>query len=223
MGTNPLDVNLPKWSALTVVGGHVTTDQAAEIIVRTDSWYFYCNDRDLTRQLRATARLSEYCSKSKTYKEVLADAEHDDEIKKRYRVLELEFLHNCQIVSSYVGGPHGWCHWDGRILCNSYNIGKWPTADGVLKEWELIASAFPYLRLRSQLYSGETLEDGRPLIEYVVADGRVEAKVPESELIPRTTDFSMAAAASIAFVPPYLREFGCTIEQFKRALEIVEK
>lgn len=222
LNRNPLEIRLPKWPALTVVGERVTPDQAAEIIIRTDSWHFGCNDQDLTRQLRRAAGLSPEGSRVSDCKEFLKDMDHDDLVKSRYRVLNIEYLHNARIVSSYIDGPHGWCDWYGRIECSSYNIGKWPDAETVFEEWLLIARAFPFLRLRSQLYNVETSEPGEPVVEYAVWDGNVEAKIPEYEL-KRREDFSANSAYALIFTPPGIRESGCSIQQFERALELAEK
>ena len=136
---------LPKWPALLVVGEAVTPEQAAEIIIRTSSFRFTTNARDFKAQLETAL-----------YGQVLDDytqSAFDQQERKRqeYRVLDLEYLYNDQVCSCWVGGPHGWCHWDGRIHTNNYNIGKWPSEEEVLKEWQAIAAAFPFLSLRSQL------------------------------------------------------------------------
>ena len=45
MNTELFNKGLPKWPAIVVKGKPVTEDQAKEIIIRTDSFYFGCNDR----------------------------------------------------------------------------------------------------------------------------------------------------------------------------------
>ena len=44
-------IALPKWSAMVVKGKSVTEEQAAEIIVRTDSAYFNNNDEEFCKKL----------------------------------------------------------------------------------------------------------------------------------------------------------------------------
>ena len=96
---------------------------------------------------------------------------------------QLSYLGNEQIVSSWIGGAHGWCDWHGNIFTNNYNIGKWPSCETVYKEWQIIAKAFPFLNLRSQLLSGETCEDGnQPIIEFAVKGGKVTVKKPKTIL-----------------------------------------
>ena len=48
-----MNCSLPKWPALLVVGDRVTTDQAAEIIVRTAGYAFCTNDRAWHRQIKS--------------------------------------------------------------------------------------------------------------------------------------------------------------------------
>lgn len=185
------DVGLPKWPALVVVGEPVTVDQAAEILVRTDHWSISTNDREWERLVRQTAGLppDRMNVKMEELRELWAA---EDRFRQSIGKLNLEYLSNSQIASCYIGGPHGWCDWAGRIGCSSYNIGKWPDTASVFEEWRIIAEAFPYLRLWSQLYDGEQCEDDVvPVIEYVVADGEVIAQAPtHREVEPTDTSLS---------------------------------
>ena len=210
-------ISLPKWSCLTVVGSKVTRDQAAEILIRTDDWYFSSNDQDLVKELMTAAGVKS----EKVYHGPSTDSL--ETARKKYRVLALEYLHNSRVVSAYIDGPHGWCDWDGTIFCNSYNIGKWPHAEQVFDEWQEIAAAFPYLQLHSQLYGCESLEEGKPVIEFILENGNVVARDPSFELIPRqgTADWEKATVNMI-LVPARIREFGCTLTQYKEALKIAK-
>jgi hypothetical protein len=59
--------------------------------------------------------------------------------------LELNWLGNHQIGSSYIGGAHGWVDWDGKVGCGSYNLGKYPSMDEVTEDLTLIAARWPSL------------------------------------------------------------------------------
>ena len=195
--------NLPKWPALLVVGEPVTKKQAAEIIIRTQHFFFNTNDRVFQDQLQEAVGL---------------DGDYDfDKIGKRYteyKCLNIEFLVNSRIVSCYIGGPHGWCNWDGAIGCSSYNIGKWPTIEDVLAEWKTIAAAFPFLKLKSQLFSGEHDEEElKPVIQFNIADG--QATIATIESLGMIRDPLSLPARSF-------NERGCTIGRFKQALLITK-
>ena len=51
MEKNLFEVELPKWPALVVIGESVTKEQAMEILIRTDSLYFGCNDKEWEEEL----------------------------------------------------------------------------------------------------------------------------------------------------------------------------
>ena len=214
---------LPKWPGLLVVGKSVSLEQAEEILIRTASFHFSSNDRAFQRDLYKAlgVPLTEDISYPYPEWEIL------QEVEKKYGNLPLEYLHNSQIVSSYVGGPHGWCDWEGNIGCNSYNIGKWPSVEEVYREWKLIAAAFPFLILKSQLFNGETCESDerelRPIVQFNIADGVVWLREPEAEPIgnPTSTLPSLRNDLSRLFTPG--RERGCTINKFKHALETTLK
>src|SRR5689334_7897912 len=98
-----------------------------------------------------------------------------DDARMKYECLDLSYLRNSRIVSCYVNGPHGWCNWDGTIFTNTYNIGKWPNCKEVLEDWQNIAEHFPFLKLKSQLWSTEQCEEGgHAVIQYNIANGTVE-------------------------------------------------
>lgn len=213
-------IALPKWPALLVVGEPVTKEQAATIIVRTDSFRFSTNDRAFEKQLRATCgMLPEERGFTTEYARKVFQSE--DEARQRYGVLPLEYLHNSRIVSCWIGGPKGWCSWGGVIGSGSFNIGKWPSTEEVLAEWKTIAAAFPFLKLRAQLLNGETCEEfAEPVIEYRVEGGTVTAWKPEKQLRQVSND-SLGELLMTLGSPG--RERGCTIEQFAWALSVTER
>lgn len=97
------------------------------------------------------------------------------------RILDLDYLRNHQIDNCWIGGPHGWCSWDGTIGCDGFNIGKYSSIEEVHKEWLLIAQKWPNLKLRCQLWNGEE-EDTKPVVEFIIDNGTVQIIKPTTEL-----------------------------------------
>lgn len=183
------DVALPKWPACLINGNSVTKEQAVEILLRTDynlpNFSFASNDHAANH---AYSKIFGIDSN--------ADIDYDelDRLKYKLGVLEIEFLANERILSSYIGGPNGWVDWEGKV---SYfkNIGKWPTTRQVYCEWQNIAKHFPYLNLTCQLFDKEYCEeDIIPLVQFNVQNGFVEMTKPDKELIKEDVleiDFSI--------------------------------
>lgn len=162
-----MHISFTKWPRLIVVGDKVTEEQAEEIILRTTS-YLSTNSRGFERM--AAEILGIPISKYGIL----------DMLPFRDRVggLSLEYLGNHRIASSWIGGPHGWCDWDGHIGCSVFNIGKWPSFAEVNEEWAMIANAFPFLRLRAQLITDEG--EGIVCADWDVVDGKAVARMPEN-------------------------------------------
>lgn len=174
---------LTKWPLLLVTGEPVTEEQANDILIRTDSWSLMTNDKSWQRQVIEL-----------TGHEL---AEHgwgfadDRAFRREYKVLDLHYLANARIMSSWIGGPKGWCDWDGTIGTSNYNIGKWPTVEEVEEDWTAITEAFPYLDLQAQLIPEEG-EAGYAAVEWHVKDGSVE-QVESTKLLRRPTDAGFVA------------------------------
>lgn len=202
---------LPKWPGLLVQGETVSKEQAMEILICTNRWASMGNDPDWADAI---------CKAAGVKQDKLGYMETQDcyRFEAEMGVLELEFLHNSQIVSAWVGGAHGWCHWDGKIQANNYNIGSWPSVEGVLSEWRQIAAAFPFLKLTCHLYSKETCEDGGvPLIEYVVRDGGVTVGTPVTAM-----NLEFDRTESKYSCDNWLeRERGCSLQQLTEAIALV--
>ena len=203
-------VQLPKWPAFIVVGKPVPRQYAQEILIRTDRIYLSTNDHDF--QLAAYRVLGIELDSDTSY--LHPNWESVQKVRAELHCIEsLEYLHNERICSSWIGGPHGWLDWSGSVGCNNSNIGKYPSPDGVLAEWQAIAKAFPYLDLTCQLYDKEVCEEGGvPVIEYRVKSGKARALVPK-EPIDAPTDLSIMAA----LLSP-TGERGCTVEQLQDAV-----
>lgn len=236
MNQDLFNKGLPKWPAIVVKGKPVTEDQAKEIIIRTDSFYFGCNDREWEAEInsmiygidagnaRNINELDDYLRKKHNIdeKDWTAYYTAKDSYSKKYGVLEdLNYLHNSRIASSWIGGPHGWCSWNGRIGCSNYNIGKWPSVEDVYNEWVIIAEAFPFLDLKCQLMNCEAgeNEEPKPVVEYEIKNGKV--KLYESKEI---LDYPVFGSEDMIrrFSDPHA-ERGCSARTLKEAFEYVEK
>ena len=218
-------IGLPKWPALVVVGENVTKDQAKEILIRTDDLFFSSNDRTFDAALNNVVY-----GIRKTFWDIEDSQMFWDRqrvIIEQCKLLGLSYLRNHRIVSSWIGGPHGWCKWNGEIGCHNYNIGKWPSIEEVYNEWVIIASAFPFLKLKSQLFNceaGEEVEGGaKPIVEFNITLGQVQIYEPTETLKePRFGDEDVEKQLAAIFSGRDERERGCTIEEFEQAFNYVK-
>lgn len=208
-----MNVGLPKWSALTVVGERITEEQAMEVLVRTHRSQFFTNDKQwLAQVLKALGVHYSAVGKYPGYSyEALAA------VLNELGVLDLRYLSNDRVMSAWIGGPRGWCDWTGAVGCGTYNIGKWPSIDAVHQEWTRIAEAFPFLELTTQLWNGAVmdLEQGsiEPVIEFQVHRGTVEMRLPTTPIVP-------GVAGSTKY---FGGERGCSLELWKRAVAHVRR
>jgi hypothetical protein len=220
---------LPKWPALIVVGKPVTEQQAMAINIMTDRFSFCSNDREFEKQIHGIiydveASWSDL-SDSLQEKHGLTGFNDVWDLKERmvskYGPLDLTYLSNSRIVSSWIGGPHGWCNWDGTIGSSNYNIGKYPSVRDVYEDCVKIAEAFHFLEMKVQLMNQEAGEDNIPLeaiVEYSIKNGVVDMYEPTDIL--KTPHFG-ADDMYERFNSPYA-ERGCTIEKFSEALKVSE-
>jgi hypothetical protein len=133
-------------------------------------------------------------------------------------VLQLSYLENARIASSWIGGPHGWCDWDGTIGCANYNIGKWPTVEAVTEDWHAIAAAFPYLNLRAQLVPDEG-EAESAVVEWQISNGAVSTVEELRDPIVRPGELS-AGSLLIRFAAVD-GERGVSLHRLREALRQV--
>lgn len=196
------EVELTKWPRLLVIGEPVEPEQANEILLRTDDWWLMSNDKAWQETVRAAAGITG-----------ADDWQASRDFQLRIDALELNFLHNSRIMSSWIGGPKGWCDWDGNIGCSTWNIGKWPSVEEVHKDWTAIAAAFPYLHLRAQLVPNEGGAP-HPAVEWLVRRGEAHLVESIGKMIePEEVD-----------VGTFLRRFtltgerGVTLERLQEAL-----
>lgn len=231
MEKNLFEVELPKWPALVVIGESVTKEQAMEILIRTDSLYFGCNDKEWEEELNFIVfgfKTRNIDDKLKEKHGILPKDGYRPEFyeikesyQNRYAPIQLQYLNNHRIASSWIGGAHGWCSWDGTIGCSNYNIGKWPSVQEVYEDWVCIASEFPFLDLRCQLMNEEAGESEsiKPLVEFRIKDGKVLVCEPEEILeIPSFGTEDVIAR----FNDPH-GERGCSLKTVREAFEFVEK
>lgn len=225
------DLDLGKWPLMIVRGKKVSLEQAAEIIIRTDDWLPSSNDRGWVRIVEECLGISG-----------ILDTDADD-IKPWGRHLDLwrckreeagclpvDYLRTTRIASCYIGGPRGWCDWEGNIA-SRYCIGKWPSVALVANEWSLIAKAFPYLSLRCQLYHADSIYQDTgvdyelmprvgitPVVEFVLSDGHVHTIPSPTDRIPLPESENIMTAMAER---TYLSEHGCAIETLQWAVSLV--
>lgn len=230
-------LELPKWPAMVVVGKPVTMEQAAEIIVRTSDPECSCNDHLFSNSAQGilfdldpeecalytygavedVIRKKLGISDKSNWKDVVVyKAAKQNELG----ILDLEYLANSRICSSWIGGPHGWCDWEGNIGCSNYNIGKYPTVENIYDEWSLIAKTFPFLELKCQLFNHEAGEEesvykSEAVIEFHVEDGKVTMHYPKEILKMPQFNYEGSLAFSRG------GELGCTLETLKWAVKCV--
>ncbi len=225
--------DLPKWPALIVKGEKITQEQASEVIIRTTT-YFSCNNHKFVNACESVFYEVEISEENMDVYDAIdshiitkLELEEKDwykiwdyklEKQKELGILNsLEYLDSNMVCSSWIGGPHGWCDWEGNIWTKNYNIGKWPTVEAIYNEWKLIAKTFPFLNLRCQLCnheasSPEMTENPGPVVEFIVKKGKVKMVVPSSYL-------EIPEFGPIQFSVNGESEIGCTIEKFSAGVQ----
>jgi hypothetical protein len=235
-------ISLIKWPGCDVDGDPVTPEQADEILVRTCDADLSTNDRNFEKAVMAIfyrvipkPDWGEYWWVDPGY------GSHEDIHARRTRwdrmhayqeemgILDLAYLDNARVCSAYIGGPNGWCDWDGQIGQRVKNIGKWPSAVEVFKDWQRIAEAFPFLRLTCRLLdheAGHSDGTGQVAVVYDVADGKAVARMPtdkDHSLILKMTSEEDFASAMIANLQMPNREQGVSLDRFRAACQSVAK
>ena len=203
-----------KWPRLLVVGDNVTSEQANEILVRTDDWYLSTNDRAWERAVDelASAYGRPIPPPPRSAPEAYgAHHKANREWEEKFGVLSLHYMDNERIACAWIGGPKGWCDWDGTIGCANYNIGKWPDEESCTADWVAIAEAFPYLNLHAQLISDEG--EGEIVATWAVKDGKAALVEPIARIAePREIDLLGFLSRS---------ERGVSLDRLREALEQV--
>lgn len=219
------DVELIKWPGIVIVGKSVSPQQAGSILIRTDAFLpnfrYSTNSERLEEKLNALFGLTKDVVEADDYWDRLQD------LRVRLGKLQLEYMSNACICSSYIGGPGGWCDWRGEIKRAGHNIGKWPCVGHVAAEWGEIANAFPYLNLKCWLFNHESgypenLADPGAIVRFEIANAKVEVfeTDPTKEVVPHVaggTDLRSSVLA-VALIPAHERESGIALEDLRKKL-----
>lgn len=179
---------LPKWPQMIVSGKSVTIDQAKDIIFRTDHFlldadqYSGGNNRQFNqyyRDISGLTRLQVEATHIDGSKFIATNWDLQDRIKNQLNVVSTEYVRNDWASSCFVFGPHGWCHPDGTIWFED-NVGKWPSVQEILQDWQELAAAFPYLDLHVSLMSGESSDENtEPVVNIRVENGQAYLTAPD--------------------------------------------
>jgi len=198
-----------KWCPILIRGRKVSTNVVREVLIRTMP-YFSTNDRDWLEEVCGASdiEITEYGT---------TDPQGWFEFEKSISHMELEYLRNSQIMSSYIYGPNGWMNWDGSIGYRHHqNIGKWPETSAVLKEASRLAKMWPMLDMHIQICNGE--ESVTPLFEIKMYRGKTSISEPVVQIgLPKVPLRDDPESFARQFTSPY-RERGCSIGTYKQAL-----
>lgn len=179
-------LSLPKWPQMRVWGEDVTVEQAKEIIFRTDS--FFCTSEDMENDRRPNwadwARVQIGLASPAISR--LSHVERynmDLEIGQALKAITNDYVRNSWADSSYVYGAYGWCSPEGKIFyCD--NVGKWPSANEILEEWEQLAAAFPFVKATVVVMSAEHCEGGEPVFAIKIKGGVANAVTADEVVMP---------------------------------------
>jgi hypothetical protein len=172
---------LPKWPQMLVTGKSITIEQAKEIIFKTDyfltdaSEYAGGNNREFNRNYRKMSKLDTLVIKSGDHNRT--DWQALDNIRANLGILRLGYVTNDWASCCFIGGPHGWCHPNGKIFYED-NIGKWPSISAVYLEWQEIAQKFPFLDLTVTLVNNDD-DESFPVINIRVINGTATLGKPD--------------------------------------------
>lgn len=180
-------VELTKWPTLLVKGRTISPEQAELVIIRT-SWLagLHKENNRWSREVRRAFQIQD-----------MDNYRQWEKVAARLGVLDLEYLHNDQLLSCYVGGPRGWCNWAGHIGSAGMSLtGKWPEVGEVHEEWTNLAHAFPFLHLSAQLVHREwdystqepLLKQTTPLVTWDVGNGAAEMRTDPGPLLREIRD-----------------------------------
>lgn len=152
-----------KWPAARLLGPNVEVEQALDFIWLTDYALQepgYCtNDRQFSEELSDWLGCPSFDRPhSGNRGEHLSKHEEWCEKKRKRNLVELSFLSSNWVASSYVFGPHGPVHPDGKVKLH-VNFGKWPSIDEVEIDLETIAEVFPWLSFTLALWDSQDESD----------------------------------------------------------------
>ena len=188
-----LDRGLPKWPQMLVTGAPLEQEVAMEVIRRTDTFLadgHGGNDREWAARTARALRLPRIEDLGPTTG-VGRDGEHVDRLRtvwerqeawqEAWGLVRTEYVHNSWMACSFIGGPHGWCHPDGRVGYVD-NVGKHPAVAEMARDWVVLAQAFPWLDVGITLMSGEGCEaHAEPVVSFRVRGRDVRLVEPSQE------------------------------------------
>lgn len=150
----------PKYSRMLVKGIHIDAAEAFITLVRTSASF------DKNSQMFTF--LSNYTQKH--YRMTLSELH--SKLKQDGFVLDLHYLDNYRFTA--IGGVlKGICQFDGTVEAD-FNVGKNASFESLLEEWQLIATACPWLDLTASFFSQEGCQGlGYPLFSFRVKEGKV--------------------------------------------------
>jgi len=183
------NVSWPTWPGLLVVGDKISEEQAAEILLKTQNWFLLDS---ISQESLLYKELKKIYVSSFPEEDRISDILMDfDIIEQKIQQLEVNYLSNDRIYSSWIGGLHGWCDWDGNIFCNNYNVGKWPSIEYIEDELVLVASSFPFLNFTLQLLSEEihSEENSYPIYTCEVKNGYAKEIDTNNFICSTSTDY----------------------------------
>lgn len=168
-------MSLPKWPQMIVTGKSVTIEQAKDIILRTDRFltcateYSGGNYHEFNVAYRKDAGL------------IGKEYGHTQLLREALGFVETSYVSNDWASSCFAWGPHGWCSPTGEIYYVD-NVGKWPSVEDIVKDWENLVLAFPYLDLNVTLMDKESCDYddcSNPIVNIKVAEGKVTPLPPD--------------------------------------------
>lgn len=186
------DKDIPnKWPQMFTTGEQLTVEQAKEIIRRTD--YFFSgfdfiggNNHSFTEKYLRDSGKQQISEKFKSDRQGFYAFEQ--KFKEKWQYIDTQYVHNDWASCSFIGGPHGWCNPDGKILYRD-NIGKYPSISEVVDDWAALLEAFPFLNINATLYDGESCQpEAKPIVTISIGNGVIRIhedhsvqKLPRSE------------------------------------------
>ena len=196
------EIRLPKWPSCDIQGRAVTPQQALDIRLRTCAIWFFHGDEELNAAVES-AYYSAIPKPEWEPKWWLHRTGKSISRKRQYRKemgnLDLQYLSNAVTCGSDV-----WCSWKGSISYHNYLAQcKEPTPLELLKEWEAVATAFPYLQLTCYVFTEDCAQDGEPTaVVYYVDNGKVEVSAISTKLRTEAETLEYWTQACQTVTPP---------------------
>ena len=128
------NISLPKWPQMYVSGSTIMIDDAKKIILRTDRFFSQCYEAGAENIRTLYQKAAGICPSNhgidiSDYNSIF---ELQDKIHSAIGFINENYLVNDWGLSSFIYGPHGWCHPNGLIQFDDI-IGKCPTVDEVVE------------------------------------------------------------------------------------------